>query len=469
MKKTILSFLLVALPIVASADAVEINGIYYNLVTKIKEAEVTSNPNKYTGAVTIPESVTYEGVKYSVTSIGDVAFNECSSLTSVIIPNSVKSIGSYAFQCCYGLSSVTIPTGVTTVNERAFNGCINLISISISNTVTSIGNRAFYLCERLTSVHISDLDAWCKISFGTSGSSNPLEWAHHLYLNGKEIEDLVFPNSITSIASRAFCGCTGLTSVTIGNNVTTIGNSAFYGCSNITSVTIKSSVTTIEGSAFEDCTSLPSITIPDNVTSIGGSAFKGCTNVTSVTLGSGVNSIGSDAIASCPNINDVYCYAEEIPSTGKNAFQGSYIEYATLHVPEGSVSAYSNAKPWMNFKQIIAIGNDTPPDPEVKKCATPTITYNGGKLDLSCETEGVIYVIEYSYSGGTMTTKNSRALLTGTTVCSIKVYAMKEGYEDSETVTKDINLCVGELGDINGDGVVDITDAVRIVNTLVGK
>ena len=93
MKKHLLLFAMILLPLVASADAVEINGIYYNLVSKIQEAEVTSNPNKYTGSVVIPEKVTYENVEYSVTSIGSDAFYGCSGLTSVTIPNSVTSIG----------------------------------------------------------------------------------------------------------------------------------------------------------------------------------------------------------------------------------------------------------------------------------------------------------------------------------------------------------------------------------------
>ena len=103
------------LPLVASADAVEIDGIYYNLVSKIQEAEVTKNPNKYTGSVVIPEKVTYESVEYSVTSIENRAFEGCSGLTSVTIPNSVTSIGDWAFYDCSGLTSVTIPISVTSI------------------------------------------------------------------------------------------------------------------------------------------------------------------------------------------------------------------------------------------------------------------------------------------------------------------------------------------------------------------
>ena len=147
---------LLSLPMLAVE--VEIDGINYDLLSKVKQATVIAKSSgKYSGEVVIPESVEFNGISHSVTSIGERAFYDCSGLTSVTIPNSVTSIGGRAFEDCSGLTSVTIP-----------------------NSVTSIGDRAFFCCFGLTSVHISDIAAWCNIDFDSNGS-NPLSYAHHLY------------------------------------------------------------------------------------------------------------------------------------------------------------------------------------------------------------------------------------------------------------------------------------------------
>ena len=282
------------LKITAFTATVKIGDLYYRLNDKDYSAEVTfenhgSDEENYSGlsAVEIPSTVENDGVTYSVTSIGNEAFKNCTSLTSVTIPNSVTSIGQYAFTYCSGLTSVTIPNSVTSIGHYAFLGCTGLTSITIPNSVTYIGQGAFWDCYSLTSVTIPN-------SVTSIGN-----YAFY-YCSG--LTSVTIPNSVTSIEDRAFWGCSGLTSITIPNSVTSIGECTFSGCSSLTSVVIPNSVTSIGDYAFRDCSSLTSVTIPNSVTSIGSSAFKDCSGLTSVSIPNSVTSIGENAFYFVPNI-----------------------------------------------------------------------------------------------------------------------------------------------------------------------
>ena len=317
-----------------------INGLYYDFDKSDMTASVSSNRNFTGGDLIIPEKVEYNEEIYSVTSIGEDAFWGCSGLTSVEIPNSVTSIGFRAFSGCTGLTSVEIPNSVTSIGWYAFSGCTGLTSIEIPNSVTSIGYKAFSDCKGLTSVEISDIAAWCGISFD-GDDSNPLSYAHNLYLNGELVTNLEIPNSVTSIGNYAFRGCSGLTSIVIPTSVISIGDHAFELCTGLTSVEIPNSVTSIGSSAFYYCSSLKSVEILNSVTSIGDHAFAYCEGLIRVTFGNSVTSIGEYAFMHCEGLTSVEI-PNSVTSIGSRAFIYCY-GLTSVQIPTSVTSIGSYA------------------------------------------------------------------------------------------------------------------------------
>jgi hypothetical protein len=297
--------------------------------------------------INIPEGVTsigyntfdscsklqYVTLPQSLKNIGENAFFQCCSLTEVNIPAGVTNIGDGAFRRCTGkltitcdippayyigiyydyfsslhdseFSKITIGEGVTLIKNYAFSRCSSITEISIPTTMAKIEDGAFNCCTRLKAIQIKDLAAWCSINF-CGHNSNPLEYAHNLYLNGELVTNLIVPDMVN----------------------------------------------TIKHFAFHLCESLHSILIPKSVKNIEKGAFRYCGIVYLTILGK--PTIEEVAFEGCSRLADVYCYSEEVPPA-EEAFGKLDLSQLTLHVPNYAMEQYKNTEPWCRFGTIVAI------------------------------------------------------------------------------------------------------------------
>jgi hypothetical protein len=311
----------------------------YTITSTVAPLTVTvSGPvagTSYTGPLTIPETVDYNGSAYTITSIGNNAFHNCTQLVTenLILPSGLTSIGAYAFNNCPGLKgSLTIPSGVTSIGDHAFNVCTGLTGLTISSGVTSIGTYAFNQCT------------------GLKGS-------------------LTIPGSVTSIGERAFYGCTGLTGLTISSGVASIGTYAFNQCTGLKgSLTIPGSVTSIGEHAFYGCTGFTgTLTISDGVRTIGDRAFQNATFTGDLTIPNSVTSLGAiAAFCGCSKFNGNLTLSNQLTTIGTATFQGCSGLTGTLTIPNGvttiSDDAFNSCKSFTGNltipSSVTAIGNN---------------------------------------------------------------------------------------------------------------
>ena len=266
---------------------------------------------RYNGASTnviIPNTVTKIGGQ-EVNRNFEGAFENCTQIKSVIIPDSVKIIGNRSFVNCSGLTNLSIPSSVVEIENGsisiyndwrgAFYGCISLTNVHISNGLKSIGNGAFAECTSLESIQMPD----SLITLGNDAFSGC-----------KSLTSIRVPNSVITIGDGAFSRCTSLMSVQIPNSVKSIGSGAFYFCKGLTSLQIPAGVSTIKSGTFNQCSNLISISIPDSVTSIGEMVFKDCSKMDMVIIPHSVTKIDDFAFRDCIGLKTVVMYGEPIIS-----------------------------------------------------------------------------------------------------------------------------------------------------------
>ncbi len=404
------------------------------------KVEIIASENKYSGDITIPSTILVNNQQYEVVGITDSAFYECSTLSSITIPNSIKYIGQYAFygcdmlsktnyegdikgwcgikfggayanpmsksynfylnnqeikdlviphsidsihgytfDCCASLTSVNIPNSVSYIGEGAFYRCESISEILISKNVTTIKERAFSGCDMLTSIIVENGN---PIYDSRENCNAIIETKNNKLIAGCSVTKI--PNTITSIGEYAFSYYDLMNSMEIPNSVTSIGDYAFKACSSLSFITIPNSVTTIGLEAFRFCNSLTSVVIPNSVSDIGVAAFHNCKSLTTLTLGSGLEKIGAYAFYFCNSLNTIYSHAITTPILAKTSF----INYdATLHVPCESSVDYKQHEIWGLFSSILCNEDN---ESDLKSTYSPSSLDNNKKLLIN----GQLYILK---------------------------------------------------------------------------
>ena len=382
-----------------------LEGLSYKITSDVEPYTVeVSKVDKNLVSVNIPDMVVLDGVSYSVTTIGNYAFFDCSSLTSIAIPNSITSIGDYAFAGCNSLTSITIPNSVTSIGDRAFYACFSLTSITIPNGVVSIGDNAFSACFSLTSLtceastpptlganvfpHISTIAVPCGAIEDYMASDwvtyaealiddcdgrcgDKLVWKYEdsqLNILGEgdmydydvdvqpwqqyrnKITSISLPEGLTSVGNAGFKDCMFVNHVSVPASVETIGFSAFENCRMLSNLTFAANgaLTTIDNWAFYNNHELKNVVIPEGVTSIGYAAFYGCTYLSELTLPASMQAIEDNGFALCAKLQRMNVDAIVPPIVASRTFE-DVDRTIPVVVPDESVSVYKSAPVWQEF------------------------------------------------------------------------------------------------------------------------
>lgn len=316
LRLTTLLFCLVA-TISSLCAATKVGNIYYEVEAN-GTATVVAADNVRT--ISVPSTITVNGVVYTITTIGFEAFKACTALETVTLPEGLTTLGTSAFNRCFALTSVEIPNSVTSIGNAAFYICSSLKSVKFPESLKSIGEAAFYACESLETVELHE----GLVSIGIS-----------VFEGCIALTSINLPTTMSYIGESAFYGCESLVSVDIPEGITAIEDWTFGSCNALSAVTIPDAVTVIGHGAFNRCSSLPSVDLPSSLTAIGNAAFYKCESLTAVEIPEGVTTIGTWAFTECTSLESV-----TLKSTiGGRTSLGNMAapESATIHVDPGTI------------------------------------------------------------------------------------------------------------------------------------
>ena len=323
--------------VVSAANGVLINGIYYQLDSSKKEAEVTNGPDSevstfdntsltyYTNTVTVPQSVTYNGVTYKVTSIGENAFAVNRRLKKVNLPESVVSIQSSAFTCCDDMQSIYIPKSVEDIEYNAFYGCIGLNSVVVDKDNKNYDSRND--CNGIIETEGNEL------IFGNQNTK--------------------IPNSVTRIGEWAFAGQSLLTTVDIPSSVTSLGSHAFSE-SGLKSMEMPNSIIALGVNVFMNCRAMETLVFSESLEIIPAFLLNQCHALKSIIIPASVKVVEEYALAYSNNVESITFLSTTPPAIFPASFEGLGYNYTiTIHVPEGCRDEYEYSTVGQTFTNIV--------------------------------------------------------------------------------------------------------------------
>ncbi|HHT04065.1 MAG TPA: leucine-rich repeat domain-containing protein, partial [Bacteroidales bacterium] len=298
-------------------------------------------------SISIPKSVTNNGVTYYINSIGNKAFWGCVNLSSINLPNSIVSIGDNAFDYCISLKTINLPKSIISIGKDAFWGCISLVSISLPSSTKSIGENAFKYCISLDSVTFN------PISCNYMGS-----FKHPVFENTNKVTTLIIGDKVESIPDYAFYHFTKIHDVDFPNSLISIGKSAFDSCYYLKSITLPNALTSIGDNAFRNCSGLRSVIFNSENCNYFGSdkalVFESCEKITFLIIGNDVTNIPSYSFKGIPNLKSIYLNPIKPPKSQSSSFEG-LSKMTLLSVSCISLEDYKTSDNWNKFTNYRVI------------------------------------------------------------------------------------------------------------------